>query len=241
MNIHRVGYRIISGIVVVVITVWLVSCTVVYFDSPQPVDSPNLKQIPARLRGHWANSASTDSITIDDNSFRLIVSDKHKIPATAADTALAYKIVHNRLFLSDSDYTTGYPFRVVDDTIIFTKRNVRVLSLSGNTILRKAKGCYILSNMYRGKWELAVIKKERSGIIKIYYPSSESVLDAEPGFDLKELQSTANNHSDLISDTICFRAKLTSRNIGEILIGDYETPYFILYPDNIYFDRGNGK
>ena len=47
------------------------SCTTIFFDTPQPIDSSNLYYFPNSLQGEWFTK-SKDSIIINDSSFHQI-------------------------------------------------------------------------------------------------------------------------------------------------------------------------
>jgi hypothetical protein len=238
---HFNFFRILQAIFTLSFTTLIASCTVVYFDSPQPVDSENLKKIPSSLQGTWRNSNGNDSIIIDKTSFHFIGNTVYIVPKTALDTSSTYKIVNQRIFSNHENKSSGIPFKIVNDSIVYTEREVITYNLSDSTILRKAKNCYIFNNKNKGWWEIVVIKKEKNGIINIYYPSSESILDASPKFNLEILASTMNNRSELISDTLHFHAQFMSNSIGPILIGEDIEPFYSLKPNSTYTVSGNTK
>ena len=234
-------FRILHRIIFLSFAVQFVSCTVVYFDSPQPVDSENLKKIPSKLHGAWGNENGNDSIIIDKTSFRFIGNTVHMAPKTALDTSSKYKVDNQRIFLNRENNRSGIPSKIVNDSIIYTEREVITFNLSDNTILRKANNYYILNNKNNGWWEIVVIKKEWNGTINMYYPSSESILDSSPKFELRILSSTLNNRSELINDTLYFHAQFLSNSIGPILVGEDYEPFYSLKPNSTYLVSGNSK
>ena len=73
------------------------SCTTIFFDTPQPIDSSNLYYFPNSLQGEWFTK-SKDSIIINDSSFHQIDNIEHKFAMQHFDS-LKYYIVDNKIHI----------------------------------------------------------------------------------------------------------------------------------------------
>lgn len=207
----------------------IVSCSTVFFDTPQPTDSNNLKTVPKKIRGTWRNIRKDyeESITIDKTSYTKVTDLKKKIPKLKAGSSAKYRIENDRIFIADDDSKTGYPCKILNDTIYFDQTTKETLVLSDSILLRAAKNCYVLNLRQKKWWEIILIRKIKGGEIQIIYPVPEIFMKAKSLYNISVLDSSSK-------DTTYFHAEFRSKEIEKIIPGDESGILYQLKPDSTF-------
>lgn len=215
------------SIVLALLTTFM-SCTSVFFDHPQPVDSGNLESVPEEIRGNWTKSSKyeEESITIDQSSFKKITTSTNHIHKSNADTGY-FRIADGKIYLLSENFSKGNPYKLLNDTIYYTQHSEETYVLSDSVLLRRAKNCYVLNMKKKTWWELVFIHKTKTGEINICYPISNELLEMKSKYNLMVVDSTRE-------DSILFHADFKSRNIEKILNKDGEGLIWTLNPDSTF-------
>jgi hypothetical protein len=206
------------------------SCSTVFFDSPEPVDSPNLEYIPKEIQGTWKNTGKNYSeiIRIDKNSFHRITIQKQRIAKRLADSSGMYRIISGKIYISDEENCPGYPYMLVNDTIHFTRQNDdQAYVLSDSVLLRASRNGYVASLRNMNFWEIVFIHKTRKGAIQISYPLSEDLLKMTRKYNIAVMDSSR-------TDSIFFHARLSSSDIENAVNRRDEGLLYTLSPDSTF-------
>ena len=225
-NLQRHAGRIL----LMMLLPFTVSCNNIFFDTPQPVDSKNLKQVPEEIRGTWRNKTKNfeESIIINKTSFHKITIQNRHLAKTKTETSEKYRIAEGKIYLAADDFKTGYPFKLLNDTLNFTERNdEQAFVLSDSVLLRPAKKCYVVNLKNRNWWEIVFIQKMRDGEIKISYPMGEDLLEFKSKYNITVMDSTKN-------DSIFFHADFKSKNIKGVINKKDEGTLYFLRPDSTF-------
>lgn len=206
-----------------------VSCSTVFFDNPQPVNSGNMKSVPEKIRGEWKNISKDfrESIKIDKTSYHKVTLEYVRLLKARAETSSIYKLRDGRIFLTDEDEVTGYPYESKNDTIYFWHRLEESLVLSDSVLLRSAKDCFVLNLKKKNWWEIVFIQKMKNGEIRISYPDPNSFMVLKDEYNISVLDSTRK-------DTTFFHAEFRSKGIASVIPADGSTALYILKPDSTF-------
>jgi hypothetical protein len=212
------------------ITALTISCSTVFFDQPQPTDSPNLKSVPKKIRGTWTNVTKyyDKSILIDKTSYTQVTLSKRRILMVTPETSDEYKIENGKIFRSDDDSKTGYSYVIKNDTIFFVERKVdESLVLSDSVLLRAAKDCYVLNIKKKNWWDIVFIQKMKNGEIRISYPVPDHFMLMKNQFNITVLDSTRK-------DTTFYHAEFKSKGIAKVIPADSSAVLYNLMPDSTF-------
>lgn len=206
-----------------------ISCSTVFFDLPQPTDSKNLKSVPSKIQGTWwnVNKDSEESITIDKTSYTKITNEKNRLSVSKAATSKKYKLEDGKIYLSDDNSKTGYPYKVSQDTIYFDQISKEAIVLSDSVLLRSAKSCYVLNLKKKSWWEIVFIQKMRNGEIRIMYPVPDNFMALKTNFNISVMDTTRK-------DSTYFHADFKSKSIGKIIPKDGSWVLYLLKPDSTF-------
>ena len=140
------------------------SCTTVFFDHPQPVNSKNIETIPEEIRGKWTEISNhqAETITIDQSSFKKVTDSFNHVHKSNADSG-HFRIADGKLYLLSEDFKKGNSFRLENDTIYYTEHSEVVFTLSDSVLLRRAKNCFVLNTRKNNWWEIFFISKNKNG------------------------------------------------------------------------------
>jgi hypothetical protein len=206
-----------------------VSCSTVFFDNPQPTNSGNMKSVPDKIQGKWKNISKDyqESITIDKTSYHKITLENVRLLKARAETSSIYKLRDGKIFLTDEDEKTGYPYELRNDTIYFCHRMEESIVLSDSVLLRSAKDCFVLNLKKKNWWEIVFIQKMKNGEIRISYPDPNSFMAMKDQYNISVLDSTRK-------DTTFYHAEFKSRGIAKVIPADGSTALYILKPDSTF-------
>jgi hypothetical protein len=204
------------------------SCTSVFFDHPQPVNSKNIEIVPEEIRGKWTEVSKyqQESITIDRSSFKKVTVSFNHIHKSDADSGY-FRIADGKIFLFSEDFKKGNPFKLLNDTIYYTQHSQETFVLSDSVLLRRAKNCYVLNTRKNNWWEIFFIRKNKNGEISISYPISAELIELKSKYNLMVLDSTRE-------DTVRFHADFKAGNIEKILNKDDEGLIWTLNRDSTF-------
>jgi hypothetical protein len=206
------------------------SCNTIFFDTPQPSDSKNLKYVPKEIQGTWRNRTkiSEESIVIDGTSFHKSTIVTTHIAKKKIERSEKYKISEGKIYFASDTFRTGYPCKLLNDTVTFIERNEeQAFVLSDSVLLRSARNCYVVNLKNRNWWEIVFIQKMKNGEIKISYPLGEDLLELKSKYKIAVLDSTK-------TDSIFFHADFKSRNIKGIINKKDEGTLYFLKPDSTF-------
>ncbi len=150
----------------VLLMAMLSSCNSVYFTEPQPVNSKNIYEFPAKYLGIWMEGE--DTIMISKNVYRSVSYRDETLLKSEADTSSKHILANGKIYFIQKDDRVkligGYPYILSNDTIIYKNREVIEVFLGGNTFLRKVSSRYLL-NIKSDElwWELVLIEKSKEG------------------------------------------------------------------------------
>lgn len=146
----------------------LTSCNTIYFTEPQPVDSKNIYEFPAKFQGVWMDGE--DTIMVGKTFYRSISYIDKQLPASVADTSQKHILKNGKIFTIQTDgpirLSGGVPFQISRDTLFYKDREIVEVFLDGNTYLRKVGNRYLL-NVKSDElwWELVLIEKTHDGSV----------------------------------------------------------------------------
>jgi hypothetical protein len=206
-----------------------VSCSTVFFDSPQPTNSGNLKSVPDKIQGNWKNISKDyrESITIDKTSYHKVTLENIRLQKARAEASSIYKLRDGKIFLTDEDEKTGYPYDIRNDTLYFCHQIEESIVLSDSVLLRSAKDCFVLNLKKRNWWEIILIQKMKNGEIRISYPDPNSFMVMKDKYNISVLDSTRK-------DTTFYHAEFKSKGIAQVIPADGSTALYILKPDSTF-------
>jgi hypothetical protein len=129
------------------------SCTVYYFNEPQPVDSKNIYKMPIKFIGSWYIKDSMDlmredfdSISIGKNSYHLITRDQVRETRNDIDSDSSIFIMNDKIYYTeDGMLNGGYAFYWSNDTVIINTVENELVELGKKAHLRKIDYGYILN------------------------------------------------------------------------------------------------
>ena len=223
--------RKLPGIGLFILLMTAISCTIVYFDQPQPVNSRNLRRVPKAFHGQWvqASSADTSIITIDGNSFRTSSVYHNMMHISSFENSKVYRLRDGLVYNLEENKTRGYPFRIMNDTVCFTEYSGEVITLSDSAMLRKGNGALVL-NMRSGLgWEVILLRKGKGGDLLVDYPLTGELTSKESGYPVSVLDSSRQ-------DTIVLQARLKSRDIRHLIRQEGTGTIWVLSPDGTFGD-----
>lgn len=190
----------------------LASCTVVYFDQPQPVDARNLKKVPKAIQGKWIKTTETDTSTIEfgKTTYRFSEVNHESVALSHVESWKKYKMKDGLIYNMFEDSTRGFPYRQSGDTVYFREHFENVITLSDSALLRKGKGSYLLNVRTALGWEVFLIRRSDDGSLLADYLLAEDLFNLEHRYPVSVLDSTRE-------DTILFRARLRSGDIPALI------------------------
>lgn len=216
---------LLSSITGMLLVTVLSSCTSIFFDQPQPVNSKNLKQIPEELQGKWSSPKDyDDSIIIDKNTFSRIDNEYYIIPDYKTDTSVVFTLEDNKIYLDGKD-TIGYRYILMNDTIKYYEREIFDITLSDSALLRKGQNCYVLNLRKSNFWEIFLIQKKTNGEITIDYPLMEDLKESRKLCNFTIVDSTNK-------DSIYVHAEFKSKSIERLIREDGQGTLYTLRPDS---------
>lgn len=156
----------------------LVSCSELYLDKPQPIDSQNLYEFPDHYLGIWTDGQ--DTMLIEKDYCCMIEYSNERVAKSIADTSKAYLFKDGLVYLIDYRgemmLKGGFPYQLVNDTVYFKERELTEVALSRNSFLRQA-GKYHLLNMKEENqwWEVLCLEETPDGHILFLMLSLDSL------------------------------------------------------------------
>ncbi len=169
----------------------LSSCSHVYFNQAQPVDSKNIYKFPLKFRGVWTDNS--DSVIIGKTYFKDISYTNTKKAKNIVDTSSLFITKNNKIYIISSESELkvkgGFPYTLKNDTLYYTEREITEINLSKSTFLRKLDNDYILNIKQKNQWwEIILIAytKESSILFRLLskedlenLPNAEEILSTE--------------------------------------------------------------
>lgn len=146
---------------------FIFSCERVYISTPQPVDSKNIYSFPEKYRGVWAGEENTVMI-IEKDIFRYIQKNDTKVPKHEIDSS-SYILKDHHIYVIDKEereLSKGFPYKIINDTVVFQEQEVYEIELGNNAFLKKVKKNHILNTKQENQWwELILLNKDTNGNI----------------------------------------------------------------------------
>ena len=134
----------------------LLSCTVYYFNEPQPFDSENIYKMPNKFIGSWYIKDSMDltrevfdSISIGKDFYHLVSRDRIREAKAKMDLDSSIFILDNKLYYTEEGVLNGgYAFELLNDTMIFNTVDNEFVQLGKRAFLKKIDYGYILNTSH---------------------------------------------------------------------------------------------
>jgi hypothetical protein len=232
MNLSKLNFSQPASVCLVFLLMIAASCTVIYFDQPQPVDARNLRKVPKSLRGQWVKVSESDSsfIQIDKKNYSSREVSYYRIPLRSIESSAKYKLLDGKIFNLEEDAQRGYPYRLSNDTVFFSEWSEGIITLSDSALLRKGRGCYLLNLKTELGWEIFMLRKGTGGKIYMDYPLKSDLYNLLHRYPVSVLDSTRE-------DTIVFRARLKSRDIPVLFNSEGGGTIWELRPDGTFTDE----
>jgi hypothetical protein len=227
MNTIQFKFWKLAGFTVLFLIIVTESCTTIYFDQPQPVHARNLRKVPKEFQGEWTRHKNNDStfIEITNKSYHNIEFSGYRIPMSRFNKSKTYKIVDRKIHNLKEPEIRYTPYRIVNDTILFSEFREQLITLSDSVLLRPAKDCFVLNIKKNPGWEIFLIYKRPDGVICIDYPTKEDLYNLIPQKIVSVIDSTRK-------DTVVFNGKFKSGQIKKILHDDESCTVISLNPDS---------
>ena len=175
-----------SHYLVLLLPLVLFSCTIYYFDEPQPVDSQNIYKMPAKLIGSWYIKDSTDltredydSISIGKTYYHLTTRERivEEVSKVESDSNI-FKIYNKIYYTENGVLNGGFDFSTLNDTMtIYTVEN-EIVELGKKAFLKKINYGYILNTNHDKMidwWSLKFIDTRDNEKIIIRYINDDDV------------------------------------------------------------------
>ena len=130
---------------VLLFPVALFSCTVYYFNEPQPIDSSNIYKMPSKLIGSWYIKDSMDilredfdSISVGRDYYHLITREQVREAKSNVVSDSTVFIVNNKIYVTvDGEVSGGYAFSMSNDTMVINMVENELVQLGKRAFLRK--------------------------------------------------------------------------------------------------------
>ena len=175
-----------SLFLIVFLPIVFIGCNPVYFTHPQPVNSKNSYEFPAKYQGVWMDGE--DTIAISKNIYKSVSYRNLNLKKSFADTSSFHVLRNEKIyFVNEEDrskLTGGFDYSVVNDTIFYKSRDVVEVFLGGTNFLRKVADKHILNiKSNEGWWELVLIEKSKDGSLigrRISLENLESHQEVKP-------------------------------------------------------------
>lgn len=241
----------------------ITSCTSVFFDTPQPIDSSNLYYVPKSLQGEWFTN-SKDSIIINDSSYHEIDNIEHSF-ALAHFDSLKYFITNNKIHIinrinikSEDTSTINALFNVEIDTIKMEGEedwiNTQVFyfdtisdgipfTLTNDTLLFYERKEYVISisdsAFFRPAKNCFVFNRKINGCWEVFVlkkMKNKEIHICMPFIKNKWLLQSKHNLEIIDStrrDYVLVHAELKSNKMGERINYDYSTNNSFLKKNNV--------
>jgi len=232
MNLSKFKLSQPSGVCLFILLMIASSCTVIYFDQPQPVDARNLRKVPKALRGMWVKVSESDSsiIQIDKTKYSFREVSYYRMPLSSIESSAKYKLLDGKVFNFEEDAHRGYPYQLSNDTVFFSEFSEGIITLSDSALLRKGKGCYLLNLKNELGWEIYMLRRGTGGKIYMDYPIKSDLFNLLHRYPVSVLDSTRE-------DTIVFQARLKSRDIRVLINSEGGGTIWELRPDGTFTDE----
>jgi len=232
MYLSKFNFRKPAAVCLILLLMIAASCTVIYFDQPQPVDARNLKKVPKALRGQWTKTSESDSslIRIDKTVYFFSQVSHYKLPLSSIQSSVKYRLLENKIYNLEEDTTRGFPFRLTNDTVFFSENSDNIIILSDSAVLRKGKNCYLLNLKTALGWEIYMFRKGTGGKLYVDYLLKNDLFKLMDLYPVSVLDSTRE-------DTLVFRARLKAKHIPELINADGSGTLWELRPDGTFTDE----
>jgi hypothetical protein len=150
----------------------LSSCTSIYFESPQPLDSKDLKKFPKELRGFWLDGL--DTVSVKKDQLITIKNEIKKISRTELETSNVLIMKNNQIFELNSNSLKGYRCSILGDTILYSKRLIDKINIGDSLKLRSSAKYYFLNRLNEnGWWEVTLVHQSDKNTMLLKYPNKD--------------------------------------------------------------------
>lgn len=192
------------------------SCTVYYFDKPQPIDADNTYKLPDKYTGSWYVRESPDeavenwdSLSVARSSYNYVSREIFKAALSEVEADSSVFIVDDKIYLKeDGMLTSVYSYTTEADSMIIYLEDHNLVEFGPKVFLREIEYGYILNTRHEhldNWWELKFLDtRDREQLIV------RSIGDN----DIKFLPPYKSLHEDL-PDYI--RASWTSEEIENFI------------------------
>jgi hypothetical protein len=226
--------KLITRTLLVLVTVSMFGCKMVYFDKPQPVDGKHLTSIPKKYRGTWKYKLNTLTI----NKFSLVQSGFEiiKIPLSTLDTSTAYVKSEKTIYKFEGDHLEYKGEYSLDrDTLFIQKPTENVEhGLNNNIILKKIGNYYILNIVEdNGMWQVIQIEKLNNNDILLKLLDNDKLLEIVERDKLIELTPPSHINNAKKSRDYYYAGNLLQSDIKVLIEAGAFSDTLINLPENI--------
>lgn len=155
-------FKFISTIIIV-LTILTACEPPAVFNTPQPLDKPNLSEFPNSLQGHYLNLEDSTVLIVFDKSIQRIYDFNQKIPQNQLDSNLRIS----------EEITNGVSVKVKeiisrdgDSLVVHIYHADTLFQITNDNVVRKFKGSYFLNKRYDAEsWEVIKIKISKGQLV----------------------------------------------------------------------------
>ena len=210
--------KLITRTLLVLVTVSMFGCKMVYFDKPQPVDGKHLTSIPKKYRGTWKYKLNTLTI----NKFSLVQSGFEiiKIPLSTLDTSAAYVKSEKTIYKFEGDHLEYKgEYSLIRDTLFIQKPTENVEHGLNNNIILKKIGKYFILNILEdnGMWQVIQIEKLDNNDILLKLLDNDKLLEIVEKDKLIELTPPSHINNSKKSRDYYYAGGLLQRDIAALI------------------------
>ena len=210
--------NLITRTLLVLVTISIFGCKMVYFDKPQPIDGKRLTSIPKKYRGTWKYKLNTLTI----NKFSLVQSGFEivKVPISTIDTSSAYVKSEKKIYKFEGDHLEYKgEYSLDSDTLFIQKPTENVEQSLNNNIILKKVGKYFMLNILEdnGMWQVIQIEKLDNNDILLKLLDNDKLLEIVEKDKLIELTPPSHVNNSKKSRDYYYAGNLLQRDITALI------------------------
>lgn len=158
--------------IILLLWIFLQSCTTLYFGNPQPKGVVALNAFPKKFQGAYLvlnNEGEQDTILVEENKYTYPETFEKYISLYSIDSLDDVKIVDGLLYDQSLPTKNGIPYTIQNDTLHYSIRLNISNALSDSFVLKK-QGRFLVFNIKEGGddyWTVYLIEKLKTGYLAL--------------------------------------------------------------------------
>ncbi|WP_157515072.1 hypothetical protein [Gaetbulibacter saemankumensis] len=210
----------------------VISCTSVYFNQPQPIDSKNLNRIPKKFRGTWVQK--NDTIIIGKRFYQKTGWYFNTISKVEIDTNKSLQIRGQRIYDLEEPSSKGFEFTAVNDSLIIRHAERFKFTLGDSAQLRSVSKKYSIINLKKDSiwWDVFLIERKDNGEIIVKNTKKDELKILEALLNTNEIEIAAKDKKTTLESRKNWNVGLTSKQMIKFInMGGFSETTLVLKPD----------